>query len=147
MELQFIGAAHEVTGSCHYIQVGSKNILVDCGMRQGGMKYENVPLPVSASKIDFVIVTHAHIDHTGMLPKLYKDGFRGQVVATEATASLCDIMLRDSAHIQESDAEWKNRKGKRAGKEATEPIYTMDDAIEVCKLFILCSYDRSSPGW
>ena len=117
MELQFIGAAHEVTGSCHYIQVGNKNILVDCGMRQGGMKYENVPLPVSASKIDFVIVTHAHIDHTGMLPKLYKDGFRGQVVATEATASLCDIMLRDSAHIQTMEAEWRNKKEKRSGSE------------------------------
>ena len=100
MELQFIGADHEVTGSCHYIQVGSKNILIDCGMRQGGMTYENVPLPVAASKIDFVIVTHAHIDHTGMLPALFKDGFRGQVIATTATAELCDIMLRDSAHIQ-----------------------------------------------
>ena len=116
MELQFIGAAHDVTGSCHYIQVGNKNLLVDCGMRQGAVKFENVPLPVPVSKIDFVIVTHAHIDHTGMLPKLYKDGFRGQVVATEATASLCDIMLRDSAHIQTIESEWKNKKQLSAPK-------------------------------
>ena len=141
MELQFIGAAHEVTGSCHYIQVGSKNILVDCGMRQGGMKYENVPLPVSASKIDFVIVTHAHIDHTGMLPKLYKDGFRGQVVATEATASLCDIMLRDSAHIQTMEAEWRNKKEKRSGSEEPyEAIYTMEDALNLIRLIAPYSY-------
>ena len=135
MELQFIGADHEVTGRCHYIQTGSKNILIDCGMRQGSITYENVTLPVSASKIDFVIVTHAHIDHTGMLPKLYKEGFRGQVVATEATADLCDIMLRDSAHIQTMEAEWKNKKGVRNGSEGSvEPIYTMEDAMNLIRL-------------
>lgn len=143
MELQFIGAAHEVTGSCHYLQVGNKNILVDCGMRQGGMKFENVPLPVPASKIDFVIVTHAHIDHTGMLPKLYKDGFRGQVVATKATASLCDIMLRDSAHIQTMEAEWKNKKEKRGGSEGeVEPVYTMEDAMNLIRLIAPYSYGK-----
>ncbi|MBE5999505.1 MAG: MBL fold metallo-hydrolase [Eubacteriales bacterium] len=143
MELQFIGAAHDVTGSCHYIQVGNKNLLVDCGMRQGAVKFENVPLPVPASKIDFVIVTHAHIDHTGMLPKLYKDGFRGQVVATEATASLCDIMLRDSAHIQTIESEWKNKKGKRVGREEeVEPIYTMEDALNVIRLLAPYSYGK-----
>ncbi|MBE6006162.1 MAG: MBL fold metallo-hydrolase [Lachnospiraceae bacterium] len=143
MELQFIGACHEVTGSCHFLQVGSKNILVDCGMRQGGMKFENVPLPVDASKIDFVVVTHAHIDHTGMLPKLYQDGFRGQVVATEATASLCDIMLRDSAHIQTMEAEWRNKKDKRTGhEERVEPIYTMEDAMNLIHLIAPYSYDK-----
>ena len=141
MELQFIGAAHEVTGSCHYLQVGGKNILIDCGMRQGGMKFENVPMPVPAAKIDFVIVTHAHIDHTGMLPKLYKDGFRGRVVATEATASLCDIMLRDSAHIQTMEAEWKNKKGKRSGaEEPFEAVYTMEDAMNLIRLIAPYSY-------
>lgn len=141
MELQFIGAAHEVTGSCHYLQVGGKNILIDCGMRQGGMKFENVPMPVPAAKIDFVIVTHAHIDHTGMLPKLYKDGFRGRVVATEATASLCDIMLRDSAHIQTMEAEWKNKKGKRSGaEESFEAVYTMEDAMNLIRLIAPYSY-------
>ncbi|MBQ6636426.1 MAG: MBL fold metallo-hydrolase [Lachnospiraceae bacterium] len=143
MELQFIGADHEVTGSCHYIQTGSKNILIDCGMRQGSITYENVTLPVSASKIDFVIVTHAHIDHTGMLPKLYKEGFRGQVVATEATADLCDIMLRDSAHIQTMEAEWKNKKGVRNGSEGSvEPIYTMEDAMNLIRLIAPYSYNK-----
>ena len=101
MRLEFIGADHEVTGSCHYLQVGALNILVDCGMEQGANRFENVPLPVPASKIQYVFLTHAHIDHSGMLPKLYKDGFRGAVITTEATASLCDIMLRDCAHIQQ----------------------------------------------
>jgi metallo-beta-lactamase family protein len=143
MELQFVGAAHEVTGSCHYLQIGSKNILVDCGMRQGGMKYENAPLPVPASKIDFVIVTHAHIDHTGMLPGLYKDGFRGQVVATEATASLCDIMLRDSAHIQTMEAEWKNKREKRSGNEEPfEPVYSMEDALNLIRLIAPYEYGK-----
>ena len=143
MELQFVGAAHEVTGSCHYLQIGSKNILVDCGMRQGGMKYENAPLPVPASRIDFVIVTHAHIDHTGMLPALYKDGFRGQVVATEATASLCDIMLRDSAHIQTMEAEWKNKREKRSGNEEPfEPVYSMEDALNLIRLIAPYEYGK-----
>lgn len=143
MELQFIGADHEVTGSCHFLQVGNKNILVDCGMRQGGMKYENVSLPVPAEKIDFVIVTHAHIDHTGMLPKLWKDGFRGQVVATEATASLCDIMLRDSAHIQTMEAEWRNKKEKRGGNaDKVEPVYSMEDAMNLIRLLAPYSYGK-----
>lgn len=143
MELQFIGADHEVTGSCHYIQVGSKNILIDCGMRQGGMTYENIPLPVAASKIDFVIVTHAHIDHTGMLPALYKDGFRGPVIATTATAELCDIMLRDSAHIQTMEAEWRNKKGvRKSGVETVEPVYTMEDAMNLIKLISPYSYGK-----
>lgn len=143
MELQFIGADHEVTGSCHYLQVGSRNILIDCGMRQGGIKFENVPLPVPASKIDFVIVTHAHIDHSGMLPKLCKEGFAGQVIATEATASLCDIMLRDSAHIQTMEAEWKNKKD-RSGRheEKVEPIYTMEDAMNLIRLIAPYSYGK-----
>ena len=143
MELQFIGADHEVTGSCHYLQVGNKNILIDCGMRQGSIKYENVDLPVPASTIDFVIVTHAHIDHSGMLPKLYKDGFRGQVAATEATASLCDIMLRDSAHIQTMEAEWKNKREKRSGSEQdVEPVYSMEDAMNLIRLIAPYSYGK-----
>lgn len=143
MVLQFVGADHEVTGSCHYLQVGNKSILIDCGMRQGGMKFENVPMPVPASKIDFVIVTHAHIDHTGMLPKLYKDGFRGQVAATEATASLCDIMLRDSAHIQTMETEWRNKKEKRIGNEEPyEAIYTMEDAMNLIRLIAPYEYGK-----
>ena len=116
MKLTFVGAAHEVTGSCHFLQVAGKNVLVDCGMEQGPDLYENPGLPISATEVDYVFLTHAHIDHSGMLPKLVKDGFKGQIFTTYATADLCDIMLRDSAHIQEFEAEWRNRKGRRAGK-------------------------------
>ncbi len=135
MKLHFIGAAREVTGSMHYISACGKNIIVDCGMEQGVNVFENVPLPISAADIDFILATHAHIDHTGMIPALYKDGFRGKIYATEATCALCNIMLRDSAHIQEFEAEWKNRKNKRAGKEHFEPVYTMADVEEVLKHF------------
>ncbi|HIW17460.1 MAG TPA: MBL fold metallo-hydrolase [Firmicutes bacterium] len=128
MKLTFIGAAHEVTGSCSLIELGGKFIMVDCGMEQGQNEFENVPLPVSPSLIECVFLTHAHIDHSGLLPLLYKNGFSGPIYATEATCNLCRIMLRDSAHIQESDAEWKSRKAMRSGHAAVEPLYTIDDA-------------------
>ncbi len=129
MKITFVGAAHEVTGSCHYIEVGSKHILVDYGMEQGINIYENVPLPVEEGMIDYVLLTHAHIDHSGLLPLLYSKGFRGQIYATDATADLCSIMLRDSAHIQMQEAEWHNRKAKRSSDvEQFVPLYTMEDA-------------------
>ena len=140
MKLEFIGADHEVTGSCHYLEVGATKLFVDCGMKQGQNLYENVESPVSYSEIDFVLLTHAHIDHAGMLPYIYARGFRGRVIATEATADLCDIMLRDSAHIQEMEAEWKNRKARRAGKEETTALYEMKDALGVIKLIEACPY-------
>lgn len=131
MKLMFIGADHEVTGSCHYVEACGKRFLVDYGMEQGKNVYENAELPVNPSEIDFVLLTHAHIDHSGLLPLLYANGFRGSVIATKATKDLCDIMLRDSAHIQEFEAEWKNRKARRSGKPEEPPLYTMDDAVSV----------------
>ena len=113
MKLEFLGAAHEVTGSCHYLEFADKHVLVDCGMEQGPDLYVNQEIPVNASTIDYVFVTHAHIDHSGLLPMLYNHGFRGQIFTTTATHQLCEIMLKDSAHIQMFEAEWKNRKAKR----------------------------------
>ena len=104
MRLTFIGADHEVTGSCHFLEACGLNILIDCGMEQGINKYENAELPIPYSDVDYVLVTHAHIDHVGLLPLIYARGFRGQIMATRATCDLCDIMLKDCAHIQESEA-------------------------------------------
>ncbi|MCH5250447.1 MAG: MBL fold metallo-hydrolase [Lachnospiraceae bacterium] len=143
MELMFIGADHEVTGSCHYLRVNEKNILVDYGMQQGMQVFESAELPVEAARIDYILLTHAHIDHSGMLPFLYARGFRGSVYTTDATADLCSIMLRDSAHIQMQEAEWKNRKAKRSTENAlVDPLYTMEDADGVIKRLIPCEYDK-----
>ncbi|MBE7017199.1 MAG: MBL fold metallo-hydrolase [Ruminococcaceae bacterium] len=128
MKITFLGAAHEVTGSCTLIEINGKYGIVDCGMEQGQDIFENQALPVQASALDFVLLTHAHIDHSGNLPLLYKNGYKGLIYATVATSHLCEIMLRDCAHIQESEAEWKSRKSLRAGGAAVEPIYTMADA-------------------
>lgn len=142
MKLMFIGADHEVTGSCHYLQVGEKHLLVDYGMEQGTNVFENVELPVPESKIDYVLLTHAHVDHSGMLPLLYARGFRGQIFATEATADLCSIMLRDCAHIQMQEAEWRSRKAKRSSEVSySEPIYTMEDADGAIRHLVPCRYN------
>ncbi len=142
MKIMFIGAAHEVTGSCTYIEVGNHKILVDYGMEQGSNVFENVLLPVPENEIDTVFLTHAHVDHSGHLPLLYKNGFCGEILCTNETANLCNIMLRDCAHIQESEVKYKNRKKKRASKALLEPLYTLDDAQGVCKLFRRCEYSR-----
>ena len=142
MKLVFVGADHEVTGSCHYLEVAGKHILVDYGMEQGINVFENVPLPVAESMIDYVFLTHAHVDHSGLLPLLYARGFRGQIYSTDATADLCSIMLRDCAHIQSAEAEWKNRKAKRSANNAVvEPLYTMEDADGVIRRFVPCHYN------
>jgi metallo-beta-lactamase family protein len=139
----FIGADHEVTGSCHYLEVGDKHILVDYGMEQGTKSFENVPLPVSEAMIDYVFLTHAHVDHSGMLPLLYARGFRGQIFTTDASADLCSIMLRDCAHIQMMEAEWRNRKAKRSENiPKQEPLYTMEDADGVVKRIVPCHYNE-----
>ena len=140
MKLEFLGAAHEVTGSCHYLEFADKHVLVDCGMEQGPDLYVNQEIPVNASTIDYVFVTHAHIDHSGLLPMLYNHGFRGQIFTTTATHQLCEIMLKDSAHIQMFEAEWKNRKAKRAGKPEVVPLYDMNDAVGVLGHFVSCDY-------
>lgn len=142
MRLIFIGADHEVTGSCHVLEVCGRYILVDCGMEQGTDDFETAELPMNIADIDYVLLTHAHIDHSGMLPLLYARGFRGDVIATPATVDLCDIMLKDSAHIQMTEAEWKNRKGQRAGREPVVPIYDMNDAEGVLEHFVSCDYDK-----
>ncbi len=142
MKLVFSGAAHEVTGSCHYINACGKNILLDCGMEQGRDIYENQEVPVAPSDIDYVFLSHAHIDHSGYLPLIYKNGFRGKIFTTVATADLCDIMLRDSAHIQEFEAEWRNRKAKRSLEKPYEPLYTMNDAEGAVQLLVPCNYNE-----
>lgn len=135
MKLSFYGAAHEVTGSCHFLEAAGKNILIDCGMQQGQDEKNMQEFPISPNMVDYVLITHAHIDHTGRLPLLSKLGFRGQVYATHATADLCSIMLKDSAHIQEFEAEWRNRKGRRSGAPVKEPLYTIqgrgDDIADI----------------
>ncbi|MBR5419562.1 MAG: MBL fold metallo-hydrolase [Lachnospiraceae bacterium] len=142
MKLTFVGADHEVTGSCHYIEAAGKHILLDCGMEQGVNVYENVEIPIEEGLIDYVLLSHAHIDHSGLLPLLYARGFRGQICATEATVDLCSIMLRDCAHIQMQEAEWKNRKAQRSAGQVVEPIYTMEDAIGTIRRLVPFDYDE-----
>ena len=140
MKLYFIGADHEVTGSCHVIEVGGQYLMLDCGLEQGRDIYVNEDLPVPVSQIDAVLLSHAHIDHSGLLPKLYKDGFYGKIYCTDATRQLCDVMLKDSAHIHESEAEWTNRKAKRSGKKQAKPLYTVEDAEDVMRSFVAVDY-------
>lgn len=142
MQITFLGATHEVTGSCYYLEACGKKFLVDCGMEQGPNIFENKPIPVPPAQLDFALLTHAHIDHSGNLPAIYAKGFRGPVYTTQATADLCDIMLRDSAHIQQFEAEWRTRKNRRAGKPDHIPPYTMEDAIGVVRKIERCPYGQ-----
>ena len=128
MKLTFLGAAHEVTGSCSLLEAAGIRGLVDCGMEQGQDIFVNQELPVAPGELDFVLLTHAHVDHSGNLPLLFKNGFDGPIYATPETCDLCRIMLLDCAHIQETEAEWQNRKNKRSGKGVYEPVYTTEDA-------------------
>ena len=140
MKLSFFGADQCVTGSCHCLEVNGKKILIDCGLQQGRDEVDNSSLPFHAGEIDFVLVTHAHIDHSGRIPMLLKQGFQGRIFATRLTAQLLDIMLQDSAHIQESDAEYQNRKNLRAGRPTLEPLYTVEDAQRVREFLTTCEY-------
>ena len=142
MKITFIGATHEVTGSCYYLEAAGKKFLVDCGMEQGPDYYQNQEIPVNPGDLDFALLTHAHMDHSGNLPAVYAKGFMGPIYATQATCHLCDIMLRDSAHIQMFEAEWRNRKGRRQGKPEFVPAYTMEDAMGVIQNFVPCPYEK-----
>ncbi len=131
LNLTFWGACDTVTGSSYLLTTDRLRILIDCGLFQGGGEQRDRnqrPFPFAPNSIDYVVLTHAHIDHSGLIPKLVKDGFRGHVMATSATADLCQIMLLDSAHLQEMEAEWSNRKRRRAGEGEMAPLYTVDDA-------------------
>ncbi len=143
MKITFIGATHEVTGSKTLLEwMEGRYLIVDDGTIQGDDDYVNAPMPVPASKIEYVLLTHAHIDHSGNLPLLYKEGFRGTIYCTAETMNLCTIMLADSAHIQESEALSQNKKNQRAGLPEVEPLYTKEDAEAVMKLFRPCEYGR-----
>lgn len=144
MNITFYGAAKQVTGSCHMVEVAGHKFLVDCGLFQGSLtnqmlNYEDFPFNIQ--EVEFIILTHAHIDHSGRIPKIYKEGYSNPVYCTTATKDLCGIMLPDSGHIQESEIEWVNRKRMRAGKKPNDPVYTEQDAIDCLKLFQGLSYN------
>ena len=142
MKLTFFGAAHAVTGSCHCLEVNGKKILIDCGLQQGRDEHNDNALDFAPGQMDYVIVTHAHIDHSGRIPLLVKEGFSGEICTTRLTANLLSIMLRDSAHIQESDAQWANQKGKRAGRPEVEPLYTLADTEAALQLIQTREYGQ-----
>lgn len=136
MNITFFGAARSVTGSCTLVECAGKRLLIDCGLPQGSdEKKFGIELPFKAGSIDYVLLTHAHIDHSGRIPLLVKEGFAGRIICTEATADLCTIMLADSGHIQEMEVEWVNRKRRRAGKPEIEPVYSVQDAKAAMELF------------
>ena len=145
MKIQFCGASTGVTGSCHLITTEKHKILLDCGQFQGGkaqdaLNYEEFPF--DPAEIDFVILSHAHIDHCGRIPLLVKRGFKGDIYCTDATADLLDVMLKDSGYIHEKEAEWKNRKNERAGRAMVEPLYTYNDAVDSLKFVRPVLYDQ-----
>ena len=145
MKITFLGATQMVTGSNFLVETAGKKFLVDCGMFQGREELEEEnynPFDYDPKEIDFMLLTHAHIDHSGRIPKLYNEGFSGPIYAQKATCDLCSIMLPDSGHIQEMEAEWKNKKRLRKGQETKPPLYTAEDAIKSQELFVPVKYDE-----
>lgn len=145
MKITFLGAAKTVTGSNFLVEAAGKKFLVDCGMYQGKVTQElenSDPFIYDVHEIDFMLLTHAHIDHSGRIPKLYNEGFRGPIYATKATCDLCEIMLPDSGHIQEVEIEWKNRKRKRESLEPLPPLYTAEDAYKCLEILKRVQYDE-----
>ena len=145
MKITFLGATKMVTGSNFLVEAAGKKFLVDCGMFQGKAEVEEENyrnFDYNPADIDFMLLTHAHIDHSGRIPKLYKEGFKGPIYAQKATCDLCGIMLPDSGHIQEMEAEWKNKKRLRKGQEVREPLYTVEDAVNSLEIFVSVKYDE-----
>lgn len=145
MKITFLGATKMVTGSNFLVEGAGKKFLVDCGMYQGSARDEmenSEPFAYDVHDIDFMLLTHAHIDHSGRIPKLYTEGYRGPVITTKATRDLCSIMLPDSGHIQEQEIEWRNRKRVREGKKPLPPLYTAQDALDCMEIFKPVSYDE-----
>ena len=146
MKLTFLGAARTVTGSCYLLEINGKKLLVDCGMFQGPKAIKALnerPFAFAPNSIDAMLLTHAHIDHSGLIPKLVKEGYKGPIHCTRSTQQLCTILLPDSAHIQESDAELANRKGLRAGRPEVRPLFTVDDAYTSLSNFYVHEFDTS----
>jgi metallo-beta-lactamase family protein len=145
VDIQFLGAARAVTGSCHFVRAGKHRILLDCGQIQGSREDEarnREPFPVRAADVDAVVLSHAHIDHSGRLPLLMREGFAGPIYTHAATHALCEIMLRDAAYLHEKDAAWENRKRERRGEALVEPLFTQDDAGRVMHQFEGVDYDE-----
>lgn len=144
LDIQFLGAAGEVTGSCHLLRVGGRKILLDCGLIQGGHEDEarnRAPFPFNPAQIDAVVLSHSHLDHSGRLPLLLKAGFRGHIYTQRASRDLCRIMLKDAGFLNEKDAEWENRKRQRKGLELVEPLYTVQDAQDTMHRIRAVDYD------
>ena len=145
MKITFLGATKTVTGSNFLVEAAGKRFLVDCGMYQGQAEeeYKNeAPFDFNVDEIDFMLLTHAHIDHSGRIPKLYNEGFRKPIFAHKATCDLCSLMLPDSGHIQEMEIEWKNKKRKRKGEKTIPPMYTAEDAARCLEIFEPVKYDE-----
>ena len=145
MKITFLGATRTVTGSNYLIEAAGKKFLVDCGMWQGKAELEEEnfkDFDFDPKEIDFVLLTHAHTDHSGRIPKLYKEGYRNKIYAHKATCDLCTLMLPDSGHIQEQESEWKNKKRIRKGEKPREPLYTAEDALKCLEIFEPVKYDE-----
>lgn len=145
MRIQFCGATSGVTGSCHLITTENHKILLDCGQFQGGKAQEALnyePFPFDPAEVDYLILSHAHIDHCGRIPLLVKRGFKGEIYCTDATADLLEVMLKDSGYIHEKEAQWKNKKNERAGRPLIEPLYTVNDAVDALKFVRPVLYDQ-----